>query len=54
MPTKMETRGEFIARLRNAVSWLNSNRADYFMKICNSQVEWAEDAKAMKGGRTKH
>ena len=54
MPTKMETRGEFIARLRNAVSWLNSNRADYFMKICNSQVEWADDVKAMQGGRTKH
>ena len=54
MPTKMETRGEFIARLRNAVSWLNSNRADYFMKICNSQVEWADDVKAMKGGRAKH
>lgn len=53
-PTDMEGRRGFIVRLRSAVSWLNKNRADFFSRICNSQVDWAEDVRKAKGARTRH
>ena len=53
-PTKFETREQFIARARNAVAWLNRNRADYFMELRRDQKKRARDVKEHKGGRTDH
>ena len=53
-PADMEPRRAFIARLRSAVTWLNRNRADFFFRICNSQVEWADDIRKARGARTHH
>ena len=53
-PATLETRDEFVARLRSAVAWVNRNRRNLFMRICNSQVERANDVIQAKGGRTKH
>ena len=53
-PESREGRADFIARLRNAVAWVNSNRADYLQHLCNSQKDRARDVIAQDGGRTKH
>jgi hypothetical protein len=38
----MESRDVFIKRLRNAVVWLNKNRASYFGHLCLSQKSRAQ------------
>ena len=53
-PAAIESREDFIRRLRLAVAWLNVNRASYFEKICGAQKEWARDVEDMDGARTKH
>ena len=53
-PAAPEGRDEFISRLRTAVAWLNRNRCEYMMHLCNCQAEWARDVLAHQGGRTKH
>ena len=53
-PESREGGADFIARLRNAVAWVNSNRADYLQHLCNSQKDRARDVIAQDGGRTKH
>ena len=53
-PKAMETRTQFAQRLRNAVTWLNTNRSEYFAKLCSSQKAWANDVLKAKGARTKH
>ena len=53
-PACLEGRDEFIARLRAAVSWLNRNESDLLRRLCNCQVEWAQDVRAQQGGRAKH
>ena len=53
-PHRMEKREQFITRLRNAVSWLNKNKADYFQHLCSCQKEWAEDVWDAMGASTKH
>ena len=56
MPTYLEKREDFIARVHNAVAWLNRNRADYFLYLSSCQKEWARDVKnaSPPGARTKH
>ena len=53
-PTAFENRARFIARLRNAVAWVNQNRAGYLRYICSAQKEWAQDVLDQKGARTSH
>ena len=55
-PTEMECREAFIRRLRNAVSWINTHRRNYFLYICHNQKERARDCQQAKppGSRTKH
>ena len=53
-PASLESRVEFIARLRSAVAWVNRNRSAFLYKLCNCQAEWASDVRAQHGGRTKH
>ena len=53
-PTRLESRDQFILRLRAAVSWVNRNRKEYLEKLCSDQKERARDVMEMDGGRTKH
>ena len=53
-PVHIEHRQDFVVRLRNAVAWINLNRAAYLRKICSSQKPWARDVQAARGNRTKH
>ena len=53
-PVAMETRKDCIARLRQAVTWVNHHRADYFSKLCVCQKEWAQELLDEKGIRLKH
>ena len=53
-PTYVEDRDQFIQRLRNAVAWCNTNRADLFWKLSTSQKAWARDVQENDGRRTRH
>ena len=53
-PASRETRREFIARLRNAVTWVNSNRGDYLLHQSTNQKDRARDVKKLGGARTRH
>ena len=53
-PIRMESRSEFVARLRQAVMWLNKHRAKYFRELCFSQKARARAVLEAKGARTKH
>ena len=56
MPVSLETRPEFIQRLRAAVAWVNKNRAEYLLQICTSQKAWTKDVltSSPPGFRTRH
>ena len=45
----MEDRGAFITRLRQAVQWVNKNRADYLEQLSQCQKEWAQDVLDAQG-----
>ena len=55
MPTRRETRDEFIIRLRAAVSWANRNRSQQLWSRNTNQKERADECLATKppGGRTR-
>ena len=53
-PEALETREEFIKRLRAGVAWVNANRAAYLQKLCTDMKERARDVQKQKAGRTKH
>ena len=53
-PMKIETREEFIIRLRLAVQWVNRNRRRYLCNEGYSQKDRAKDVMANDGGRTQH
>ena len=53
-PVAMETRADFILRLRLAVAWVNRNHMGYLAKLCSSQERWAKDVKKAAGGKTTH
>lgn len=54
MPTKRETRDEFVKRLRAAVSWANRCRKDHLWYLCTNQKQRADECLKTKppGGRT--
>ena len=53
-PRSMETRADFVIRLRHAVDWINKHRVMYFMELCTPQKERARDVRDVQGARTKH
>ena len=55
MPVDLETREDFISRLKAAVSWANRHRSEQLWYLSTNQKERAEDCLAQKppGGRTK-
>ena len=53
-PSSREQRNAFIRRLRQAVVWVNKNRAAYLQELCTSQKKRARDVQVAKGTRTKH
>jgi hypothetical protein len=54
VPVDRETRSAFITRLRQAVAWVNTNRARYLQKLCTDQKQRARDVQKMEGARTEH
>ena len=52
LPTDLESRDEFTARLRAAVRWVNANRADQLWKFCTDQKERADEVLLREGSRT--
>ena len=53
MPTHLEARPEFCARLRRAVTWLNHHRAAELAELCSNQKARAAAVLDNAGGRTK-
>ena len=51
MPVEMESREEFVQRLRNAVDWLNRNKKETLMDLCLDQKKRAREVALNKGGR---
>ena len=52
-PTGMESREEFIRRLRRAVDHLNSRCRAQGRKLCRNQKERAKECKKLQGARTR-
>ena len=54
-PVRMETRADFLSRLRRAVQWLNDYRSAEMLYLCTNQKERAHDVLAATppGSRTK-
>ena len=55
MPTKLESRDQFIKRLKEAVKWVNKHKAKDLWHLSTNQKKRADDCFASKppGGRTK-
>eukprot|EP00973_Karenia_brevis_P057693 8025966-Karenia_brevis.AAC.1 len=53
LPESRESREDFIARLRNAISWVNRNKYDELLFLCTNQKQRAQDVQDLKGSRTK-
>ena len=51
-PTEFEDRDAFVARLKNAVTWINNNRRKQLLRYCNNQKERAAAVLHEKGNRT--
>ena len=54
VPSHLEHRDDFVARLRAAVGWINRHHLYYLRRLCTCQKEWARDVQAACGARTKH
>ena len=56
MPIHLESRPDFVKRLKAAVSWAHRTRAEQLRHLCTNQKERANDClnTKPKGGRTKH
>ena len=52
LPRGLESREEFIKRLKNAVAWVNTNQRDALQKQCTNQKERAAEVLLRSGGRT--
>ena len=50
-PTKLEKRTNFLRRVHNAVAWVNKNRADLRLMLCQGQKGRARQVLAAKGAR---
>ena len=52
LPMDMESRDDFIARLRVAVNWVNTHRSEQLWQFCTNQKERADEVLLRDGGRT--
>ena len=52
-PEELESRGDFLKRLRRAVTWLNEVYKDKLQHLCWNQKDRARDVKKLKGAKTK-
>ena len=52
LPSALESRDDFVLRLRNAVRWVNVNRYEQLLHMCRNQKERATELLELKGGRT--
>ena len=52
-PQAREVRSAFVARLRNAVVWVNSNRYELLLSQCWNQKDRARAVQKQQGGRTE-
>ena len=55
VPKALESREDFVKRLKSAVQWANRARADQLWRLCTDQKERADECLKMNppGGRTK-
>ena len=53
LPVELESRDDFVARLRNAVAWVNKNRRDELLHLSHNQKERANEVLKRKGSRIK-
>ena len=53
MPTWLETRDDFIVRLRNAVKWVSANRHMDLWHLSTNQRDRGKDVQSLQGSRTK-
>ena len=51
-PTQMETRAQFVRRVRKAVKWVNKHRAHLLDELCHDQRDRAKEVVQRKGSRT--
>ena len=52
LPKKLETRGDFEARVRSAVRWLNYHKQEEMWYLSTNPKERADDVIYLEGGRT--
>ena len=52
VPTEVESRADFLVRLRAAVDWVNAHRSEQRLKFCTHQKERAVEVLLRGGGRT--
>jgi len=53
-PSRLETRASFLRRLRGAVRWLNDNRHDDFLSLCNNQKTRAQAVLGLDGAKCSY
>ena len=51
LPSEMESREDFVVRLRNAVRWINENCSAQLRRFCTNQKERATELLRLKGSR---
>ena len=52
-PAFLESRSDFLVRLRRAVAWMNENMRTELHYLCFNQKERAKDVLSLEGARTK-
>ena len=52
LPICLESRIDFIIRLRNAVRWINANRYGQLLHMCRDQKKLCNELLEFTGGRT--
>ena len=52
-PTTFEDRAAFVARLRRAVTWLNTHESEYGKGLCTNQKQRAQEVMALQGAKCK-
>ena len=52
-PVAMESRAEFLVRLRRQVKWLNDNQHDELCKLCTNQKERAREVECLLGAKCR-
>ena len=52
-PVEIESREQFITRLRTTVTWLNTNRSEDALALCVNQKQRARDLELLDGAKTK-